>query len=162
MNYAENNISKEIGNIITGYLKEYNLPKIAYLTNCFPTRQDRECLFEDFNYICFCASSVIQMSHFLLMRYFVKYGKTPFDVVIDSPRSCLCLRQFGYVYFKVSDIGEAQELALYVSNNKKEISSNYPILFRLAWDKGVSEIKYLSNCNLEKQFGEADILLRIR
>lgn len=102
------------------------------------------------------------MSQFLLMRYFNNYGKAPFDVIVDSPQSCLLLRQFGYVCFKVNTFKEAQELIAFVSVNKNEISCTYPVLFRILWEKGKGDIKCPSNCSIEKRLDESDILFRIK
>ena len=161
MNCREDKKYKEIGQIINSYLRKNHLPKIAYLTNCLPNRYDKDYLFEDFNYICFCASSVTQMSQFLFKRYLLKYGKMPFDVVISSPKSCLLSRQYGYVFLHIENIRSGQELVDFVSQNKNQISCTYPILLRINWVSGMDGIRYPQNCIVEKKWEEADIVLQI-
>lgn len=162
MSYSEGEKYNEIGRIIHQYLVENNLPKIAFLTNCLPSWNDKNYLLQYFNYICFCASSIFQASQFLLSRYFLRYRKTPFDVVIKTPYSCMLSRRYGYSCLELSNGKAVNDLIYAISENKSIISGNFPIIMRIKCLHEKFDINLPSNCILEKRFDEADIMLQVK
>ena len=152
----------EVRQAIKEYLKAYHLPKIAYLTNCLPDEHDKVYLMPYFNYMCFCTSSKVERAEFLFRHSLIQCGKTPFDSVISEPKSCLMLRQYGYVFISVNDSTQAQLLIDFVSNNKNEISCSYPILLRVAWESGMGNFHYRPNCSIKKKLGKSDMILEVK
>jgi hypothetical protein len=162
MHYTEDGKYEEIRSLIYDYLKEYSLPKIACLTNYAPDQYTKDYLVEYFNYICYCASSKSQRKAILHDRYLLAIGKTPFDICINTPFSCLQDRPYGYVSLKMDNKAAALELIKNTSNNKDDINIDYPILLRMkglyvGFEEGLPE-----NCILEKRLGETDVVFRIK
>ena len=103
----------------------------------------------------------MQLTQFLLKRYLLRYGKTPFDVVIDTPLSCLKARRFGYVCIEANDEESASKLLLNVSNSKNVFSKEYPILMRIKGVEFQDQIQFPHNCLYVEKFDETDIIFKI-
>ena len=161
MSYSESEKYTRIRQLIYRYLCDYNLPKIACLSTCAPNKNDKDYLVEYFNYICFCTSSIVQLTQFLLKRYLLRFGKTPFDVVIDTPFSCLQSRRYGYVCIEANDEEFAAELLLNVSHNKGKFSKEYPILIRIKGIKFQEHPELPHNCLYIDKLDETDIVFKI-
>lgn len=161
MNYTESEKYKKMGQLIYQYLCDYNLPKIACLSTCAPNKNDKDYLVEYFNYICFCASSIVQLTQFLLKRYLLRFGKTPFDVIIDTPFSCLKSRRYGYVCIEANDKTLVSELLMNVSNNKSAFSKDYPILMRIKGVEYQQHVHFPPNCLYIEKLDETDNVFKI-
>jgi hypothetical protein len=161
MNYAEGEQYEKMRRLIYQYLCDYNLPKIACLSTCAPSKNDKDYLVEYFNYICYCASSMMQLTQFLLKRYLLRLGKTPFDVVIDTPLSCLQSRRYGYVCIEANDETSASELLFNVSNNKSVFSMEYPILMRIKGIEFQEQVQFPNNCLCIEKLDKTDVVFKI-
>lgn len=153
---------RRMGQLIYQYLCDHNLPRIACLTTCAPTRHDKDYLVEYFNYICFCASSRVQLARFLLRRYLLRLGRTPFDVVIDTPLSCLLSRRFGYVCVETDDPAFVSELLLGISDHRRAVAREYPILLRVKGRGFADSLRLPSACLLLEEFDETDTVFEVK
>jgi len=159
---SSDDLYREIGNTISQYLIDNNLPKVACLTNCYPNHHERKYLIDDLNYICFCASNFIQQSQFLLKLFLSKYRKIKFDVILNPPEVCLLKRQFGFVSLKCKDLSDAQRISDFVATNKRSINMRYPVLLRLICDKtNIASLNNPPNTSIEKKLSPREIILRI-
>lgn len=151
----------KIKHIIYGYLCDYNLPKIACLSTSAPNKYDKDCLYQYFSYICYCSSSLKQYTNFLLKRYLLRLGKTPFDVVISTPLTCLETRRYGYVHIAINEQSFARDFLTSASNSKSTISKEFSILIRVDGVECESG-KYLpQNCVIVEQLDNRDCVYKI-
>ncbi len=159
---SETEKAERAAHAIYDYLRRYGLPKVACLTTCVPNKSDKEHLFQYFNYLCFCASSMKQVTHFLLMRYLARFGKTPFDVVISTPVACLNSRRYGYVCLEEKDSGRSAALVAAIGSAKDVMSREYSILLRIKGSERSDYSDVCSNCVCLDQLDRLDRIFEIR
>lgn len=121
----------ELSNLLSQYLVEYSLSKIAYFTNRMPKKSESDNLSGYFSYICFCASSFSEQSSFLFNKYRARFKKIPFDVIVSPVEECVTARQYNFVSLKCKDLKDAKEKVIFLAQNKNMVNRNYPILVRL-------------------------------
>lgn len=161
MSYVENDKYEKIKRIIYEYLCEYNLPKIACLSTPAPTKYDKDYLYEYFSYICYCSSSLMQYTNFLLKRYLLRVGRTPFNVVISTPLACLQARRYGYVHIATNEQRFARDFLTSASDLKSSLSKEFSILIRIDGVECESS-KYLpQNCLIVENLDNQDSVYKI-
>ena len=152
----------EISNLLSQYLVEFSLSKIAYFTNQMPIKSESDGLSGYFSYICFCSSSFSEQSSFLFNKYRARFKKIPFDVFVSPVEECVTARQYNFVSLKCEDIEDAKEKASFLIQNKSRVNRNYPILVRLTIESNdFCDFIEKDGLKIECKLSSSDIVIRI-
>lgn len=157
-----NKVDLEIFNLLNQYLIDSSLSKIAYFTNCMPTKSESESFSVFFSYICLCASSLSEQSLFLFNKYWAHFKKVPFDVVVSTVEECVTARQFNLVCLKCTGFEETKRMVSFVKENKRLINRNYPILLRLIIESdNFCDSIDMDGLNVECKLSSSEAIIRI-
>lgn len=121
----------QIKNLVSRYLTECGLNKIAFFTNFIPSKNESIELAPYFSYICFCAFSRKEQSNILFNKYWSKFKRVPFDVVVSPIEKCIVSRQYNFISMKFDSNDRAKEVLLFIKTNKNRVNRKYPIIFRV-------------------------------
>ena len=117
--------------LLSHYLAECSLNKIAFFTNFIPSKNESVNLAPYFSYICFCAFSRVEQSYILFNKNWSKFKRVPFDVLVSPIRECIVSRQYNFISIKFDSNDKAKKFLLFITNNKHRINRNYPIIVRI-------------------------------
>jgi len=117
--------------ILSSYLAEHHLAKIACLTNCLPRRDDAREIIHNFNYVCFCVPNRYRQVEALCLAYLCGYRAVEYDVTVAAVEEAMLRRQFAFMCLRLDSPSSAQLLVDYIAQHKQAINWNYPILVRL-------------------------------
>ena len=157
-----NKVDSEISNLLNQYLIDCSLSKIAYFTNCMPTKSESESLATYFSYICFCTSSLSEQSSLLFKKYWAKFKKVSFDVFVSPVEECVTARQYNFVSLKCKDLEDAKKAVSFVKENKRLINRNYPILLRLIIESDdFCDFIDKNGLDIECKLSSSDVIIRI-
>jgi hypothetical protein len=146
--------------ILSSYLAEHHLAKIACLTNCLPRRDDAREIVHNLNYVCFCVPNRYQQVEALCLAYLCGYRMIEYDVTVSTAEEAILRRQFAFVCLRFDSPSSAQLLVDYIAEHKQMINRNYPILVRLLC-KGYRLGDGLNNVVLRAAIGEGDTVLEV-
>ncbi len=147
--------------ILSDYLSEHHLPKIACVTNCLPSREERRNLATFFNYVCFCASSRRRKVEMLFLAYLFGYRAIEYDVVVMDVEECLVRRQFSYACLGASTSARAKEILQYVAATKQSINRNYPVVVRMLCDDLDENIQLPGNIAVRAILSTGDLIYEV-
>jgi|GEM_PF-4172516 len=153
----------QLQQLISQYLVECRLNKLAFFSNYIPSKSECENIAPYISYILFCVSSLSDLSNILYAKYWVKYKKIPFDVQVYPVKKCIIKRQFNYISLKVKSHEDAENMISYINANKNNINRRYPILIRfLVENEEVCNPLTINGYDAVCEFSYSDVVLRIK
>ena len=146
--------------ILSQYLAQNDLAKTACITNCYPTKYDKNGLIQNFSYVCFCVPNYSQKVKTLFLAYLNGYRVVDYDVVVSAIENGLVRRQFGYACLRFETPSKAQEITGYIAANKKDVNRKHPVILRVLCE-GYQPLDLPQNVAIRETVTSDDVVFEV-